>query len=77
MFRSAVSLYCEIKYFRCTMTYFNFVVSLIRGTLQATSRNVIVYFPIIFHGGCKFLVEGSPRIPRKLKLSEIWFHSIL
>jgi len=31
--------------------------------IQATSRYIMVYFPIIFHGGCKFIIEGYPQKP--------------
>jgi len=45
--------------FLWVMTYCNFVGTRIRGTyMQATSRHVIVYFSIILHGGCKFVIEG-------------------
>jgi len=36
-----------------------------------TSRHMIVYFSIVFCGGCKFVVQGYPRMPRKLNPNEI------
>jgi len=39
--------------------------------IQTTSRHIIVYFSVIFHGGCNFVIDGYPRILRKLNPNEI------